>query len=59
MVFNVILLSLFWGVFLILQGRLKEGNKGFHVLRAFFKATINYPRQTRKLKGRQLHQIIS
>jgi hypothetical protein len=34
------------------KGKLKEGNKSFHVLRGLFKTTINYPRQTRKLKGR-------
>jgi len=38
---------------------LKEGNKGFHTLRGFFKAIINYPRQTRKLKERQFQQSIS
>jgi hypothetical protein len=46
------------GSFLILQRRLKEGNNGFHVLRGFFKATFNYPRQTRKLKGMQLQELI-
>jgi hypothetical protein len=35
----------------IIKERLKEDNKNFHALRGFFKATINYPRQTRKLKG--------
>jgi hypothetical protein len=45
--------------FLILQGRLNEGNKSFHILRGFFKATINYPGKTKKLKGRQLQQLIS
>ena len=40
-----------FGSFLILHGRLKKGNNGFYVLREFFKVTINYLRQTRKLKG--------
>jgi len=39
--------------------KLKEGNKGFYILREFFKAVINYPRQTRKLKEMQLQQSIS
>jgi hypothetical protein len=52
-------MTVYFGSFLILQGRLKEGNKGFHALRGFIKVTINYPRHTRKLKGRQLQQSIT
>jgi hypothetical protein len=50
-------MTTYFGSFLILQQRLKEGKKG--ALRGFFKATINYPIQTKKLKGRQLQQSIS
>jgi hypothetical protein len=36
-----------------------EGNKNFHVMREFFKITINYSKKIKKLKGIQLQQSIS
>jgi len=50
-------MATYFGSFLILQQRLKEGKKG--ALRGFFKVTINYPIQTKTLKGRPLQQSIS
>jgi hypothetical protein len=49
----------YFGKFLNPTRRLKEGKKGFHDLKVFFKATINYTSQIMKLKRRQLQQSIS
>ena len=37
--------------------KVKEGNKGFHILRGFFKATTNYRRQKNNIKEEAISTI--